>query len=1836
MLKKLPKLKRPVALLMCIIMSYSLIASTLTSVFAAGSTSTLAGSNLALGSPLLESNFVSDDWNKWETVLWGIYLSNYIVPFLDDYETAFTSNSSGSEGSGLAALEFGTGSSASNSSLIQNLLTVAINYQKNSYTPISVAYSRYANLQLQSETGPFNGGVDTTGAARQAKVKDLFFNTSADAVTETDVLSTATWGIGSNGLELDTTDGWILNKTVNTAVEIPAYGYFVGMQTANLPTFAITGNNDKYEVVLDYRDSWDIQMMSASVIKAITHSDYREKATEALVQLMDTPLVMDAFGNICARANNRNIVLLQSSASQYITSSKTLNLVNSLVFNSSTPSADSETLMMQAGTGKIKANWFEKWTTQAKNYYNGSLAFTNGASGMTKGGMVLFYDTDTIVLQEYIKRGGLSTETIDNFGYLTELYDLDINDAGNKYQFKIEPVNVTTDVFEAIEKAGGDTDIDSTIPGGSIRDAVDMLITGSGVICNTVGNSTTRPTLTTLKQLGSTVQEADLFEDSTTFAVQLPAGIESGKYTWAAGARALSNFIAETYESTQSYGGFTVSKSIITSVFNDSGNSSLLTSNALDSLLVNDDKPTEFLMAFWSKYSSSTSKTSSLYKINDPDKLSTVKISGWPAGKSFTNALIADDSSGIIKSTMDDSGMLGASEISDGILRRTVKVYHTSEVLTNVAKVLGIRSGTDFGVYASNIYYTYIDWYGLKKDTLTGEYTSNFNENIFNDEILIEDVTTVDPSIPSEEEMQKEIINYTYLMLNPTAGRDYRNTIMLSGITDFLYEQYQRLVYGSSSSYNSGLVTTRNSTGFMSVDTYSENFFTAWFMDDYVTISVYLMIIGLVLTIIVGAIRREKFSWFMIAFIMIINVVLVIPTTGEIVPYLANNAVQNMFKDKMTYWSISEQVEASSVEQEAITSNSSGLTNEQWAQVYSLSSNIKSLYLDRYISVKQDISNKVTSTASMNYDEIQQLQTARWLLPMIMREFTNDESETDYVYVALSDKYENIANIYWFYMPEAAAFGNTINGASATTTAYKSVYDRPNVRFYADRETDFWGGETSTYVGDESDESLNYKSYAYTQALGHSESESYLTHLYSYILESYDLGDVNFKSLDYNSGEKFDSWAERYDEYLQTDMSGLSIKIDSVYQRLTEKAQQYDAYDRNTIDQSYGYLWTTESPLSYFYEVANETFGYDSTVAWVAANLQGKYTDAGHVSYLTDENGNTRDILDLENLFTNTIPYIYTLQLYTGGYDGTSGYYGTDTMGSDYSAHSNQLKSWIFRSNWAAKIMENRELNGSGTIYYYDANGTRMKATVDCMLMPYQYSEATGGLRQMVFSRAQMEQQGLTEFDLSEVELLCINCNEDTYQSWTLLLNYVATSGMTTQILFRQMAVDAWLTFNKTFTASSLSLGNSSKLYPTSLDLRSISFDSVMTMLMLNVTENTSYIYGDSMSVIIEDCDIVTAVLLLIVAWVCTFLIPLIRNFTLAVIFFLGYIIVAKSIIGSNTQKKQSTIGYLSCNLLYLLLTYAYYMIFKVLMAITRSDEVLTVKNIEVNTGNPMWCLLFVLAISVAYVVGSYFICKFVIINYKDMGYAAVKGFIELMSSNVSAGFESLAGKLTENSNASGSGSSRALGNGGLGGRNTGNSDGSSSLGGSGSGSGSGDSGGGSNSNRGVSEINNEDDLNSAASGINSRRGGGQESLNRRDVDGTNEINSTIQQGANSKADYDVDGIKTVKQAEKAYQAEQAAYESKMSEYQRRMTTVESWRVSAENEADHSSESYQKKMKTYTELKADADRIVEQAYIHRDNAVVINNKKTEIESRKNTASKGSKKSGSEATMDDAI
>ena len=270
MTKSINILRKVISIIIVITLTISMIGSIFE--YARADAYSTLGTNKALGSPVLNPGFSADDWNKWEMITWGIFFSNFTIPFIDDYNSAFNLNSGkGSEGSGVKALQFGSGNDPANNKVLQDLLDYAINQQlQGGVKPIKVSYTKMDNgkfiqkSQFTSSPGSMQiFGKDattvtdtattedesqiagesisaTSSLIRDATVKDLLFSVEGTGFFHKDGEENTTWA-GS------TSDNTFFGRV---AIFTENYVDISAITAASIPTFAILTSTNTYETVL--------------------------------------------------------------------------------------------------------------------------------------------------------------------------------------------------------------------------------------------------------------------------------------------------------------------------------------------------------------------------------------------------------------------------------------------------------------------------------------------------------------------------------------------------------------------------------------------------------------------------------------------------------------------------------------------------------------------------------------------------------------------------------------------------------------------------------------------------------------------------------------------------------------------------------------------------------------------------------------------------------------------------------------------------------------------------------------------------------------------------------------------------------------------------------------------------------------------------------------------------------------------------------------------------------------------------------------------------------------------------------------------------------------------------------------------------------------------------------------------------------------------------------------------------------------------------------------------------------------------------------------------------
>lgn len=1522
----------------------------------AKATDDLLNTEAALNSPVLNSNFVTDDWNKWEMVVWGIYLSNFCKPLIDTYETAFTSGKGGSNGAGYAALCFGSGSDAENNKVIKALCTDAIKYQQTSSKQVYVAYTYLEgsdnldsnDLNIKKYDDP-NINLD---AIRPAELRDFFFQSDKDATTGSSI---NTAGASNMSAENGTTYAYTSGVAFEKSLRLNSNTNGILLERAAIPTFFVKTTNGQYKKIFDFTDSWDLQTMT-SMLNALGNSDDTANAFSSKLDSLWTSntskITFDSFGNILVDG----LMFIPASANQHLTTTPKINMINSFIMNNYTSTYSDEQLVLGA-----RAAYEQNWATELINvdYIFFRRAGTPALGDSTFGNVgLLYYDLDAVAVYNSAKK------TSNTYGdNVLELMDCDINNENNKYAPRFE--------------ISGTDKIKKTVWGDMFRNNTALFYTK--FITNTVinqliatepdtYNSYTKERLNYI--INTDGKEVKLYSSKPVLiANQLDSSTLAKEVSNAGTVRMFYNYVYQSYK-----GNTALDSSYVKTYFKGQTFKQI----AED---INDD----LFKAF--------KKDNVKYK--DANNI-------WDLWRGLYDGSIFIGS--------------GSTTTFNATAARLILAYPVSEVMKQVSSILGIVDGTEFNVYSTLIYMTYLDWYNVStsKIGVGTEPTSDLDTELFDESsdilqnAILDDIAE---NKPSKDDMKDEVLSLGYLILSPEDGRDYRKNMIYSGIEDFIYEQYNRIVYGGKSSTYTG-TASRSNSGFLAVETYSNNFLVAPFLKAYSSIILWL-IVGLYIAILlIGLLKKKKLGWFLLNCCVTVNVLLLVPSSGEIVPYVTNRIVNNMFRDNMTYWSISEGVTNSNIESDAANNKlkNSNLSDEEAELIVSLVKQLSTVYNDRSLMLKQDISQKVMQNLSGKYSEIQSYQSARWLLPMIMQQFSGDDSTSDYLYIKLGNVWDDMSNIYWYYNPSDAQFVTKATATSGQADAALFLDDDSGVDPYSlvsskfSDHKDFDGYTSSSGV---KIENITYRSFSYSLHPNNGD----LIHKYYYYMGNADDSSKTIPSrantFEYN-GAKYknrESWRNYIKDAVASASGNKGAWLTNIPEGLETNSTTYDRTKRSSLNSDIGYLKTTENPIYYFYSIIKDSNESDKALGYLVYMIEGtigkdsndeqvrqSFMHANVTDNLSDEaagyetltgTGYVRDILDLEEMFSNLIPYMYQVQLLTGGSNGSNGILGDATIqNSPY--YEGTLQSWMYRCNWAAKIMENPELSAPETVF--DADGNKYKVTNP--LLPECYPEN----RPMIFSEAQMKAYNLRKQDLSNVELRCVETNSEVCDKWTLLLNYIGTRDLTKEVIYRQMATDAATIFNTQFSTAGI-IDNTYKLYPQSIDLRYLSFDSVMKLLMLNATQNTNFVYGDTMQTVISDSSLVTAITLWLDALICALIIPIIRMIVLALIFYLGFIAIFRSMLQSNKYKSKVACAQFVNNIMFLVYTIAYYGCIYVLVAISSRENVISVSNIATTGTGYEFILLVVLVISNAYIL---LMCKqvvFLVRNYKDMGLEVMSMF---------------------------------------------------------------------------------------------------------------------------------------------------------------------------------------------------------------------------------------------------
>ena len=249
---------------------------------AAPSFSSSLGTNKALGSPLVEQTFTKEDWNKWEMLTFGIFLSNFATPFIDSYRTAFSSGYGGSEGSGKRALVFAAGGDVNSESIVSTMLGYCINLQQDisKIKELKVDYSFYNYNKIDSDrTDAF--------ASKTATLRDILVMVLPDTFRGSNYADgDFPYVITNKGQAAGRYGGYTAEKYFKIKSSTSGtndYGFEYAKEAALSRLFF--DNNGKEITLFDMSDGYDIQILSALLAAVIESCNNDKEVIDILENL---------------------------------------------------------------------------------------------------------------------------------------------------------------------------------------------------------------------------------------------------------------------------------------------------------------------------------------------------------------------------------------------------------------------------------------------------------------------------------------------------------------------------------------------------------------------------------------------------------------------------------------------------------------------------------------------------------------------------------------------------------------------------------------------------------------------------------------------------------------------------------------------------------------------------------------------------------------------------------------------------------------------------------------------------------------------------------------------------------------------------------------------------------------------------------------------------------------------------------------------------------------------------------------------------------------------------------------------------------------------------------------------------------------------------------------------------------------------------------------------------------------------------------------------------------------------------------------------------------------
>lgn len=1633
--------------------------------------SSVAG-ELAVGSPLCSQQFALDDWNYWEMLAFGVFISNFCTPFEDDYNSAFTSGSSlGSKGRGLAAMKFATGGDAESEGYLRDMLNYCKDTQKTTYKKIFVKYHYYE----------YNEDVGTAaGGQRDATIGDLFPVLSiSDNSANREIASI-------NAIKRPVVYYSMLKPSKNSGGSV---GETI-MDMATLPEFYVDG---KTAPIFSLCESWDVNMLKAIVAKYMESEGVLDNKVNELNKCIENnyPIVLDNFGNICMVKDGRTIVVIPACVNSHITTVSSYNYLNSMIINNFVVTDYDSDVCVSTGMEKLDGgdkakNIFAKFfpTSGVDVVGNNPVSILDDTPINIETGRILL-GVDTLPLKywdiytELKSKGnpkdfdasldinsdpalsGSATTKAKRYGNHAAKYTEDAISSLSYGHYYNQLLDEKSDEHQRLQIfiTGYDTKIETNKKQNiNTSDSVAEAAYGaysliSYAVSTTTSNQGTsenilnyfynlersnkwEQTKTKLLRTSAYYLTPDLDVDKTiqkyyvNYAMRMLTGI-GGLKSYGFDSAWAENYAKNELDTAKD------AKSAWITLFTPTKTESSSASKALANPMYR---------SFLKENTTADDNTLNTNSLT----LSTIKGKNWTMSESFQNRYKSKAKKLIFfeKHPMKLAELNPITKISDEKFqpRRIVKIYEVDEKFRQIADVYSLSNSASFDLLITQIYVTYLKFYGILDGG--GKKHGKFDEGLF-DKASFKTFTAdnFNSGLTKEEREEQTKLNVYRLLSLSNDGEKYRNEFFDSVLKSLIVVPLDKELNGDT------VGNVGASGNLLNIHSLEDTIVVGHFVTGttWKNMRMIFLAIVILLCILSGALNARSFTWYIAITVANVLMVISIPFYVDLAPQLISKYVEVAYNDGGTYWALLESIK--------YNENSMRVTSEGEAADQDLQAILDVLTFldaDNTLMLKMDISQKVISLTPLTYEDLQ-LPSLRWVLPSLTKQISSKTSSTDevsYVSIPTSSFYENAIRLWIRYTGDKAIIPSGSNLSDFATETLDDSYQKSA-----------WTGYISIPYTD---------TYRYSRPSSWMQHATVLPHTSFYYIKALTIHNDDRKN---NKGRTYNEWIQYGKDIAQTHESkDVGTKeFNDQAQAMLAALNDYNKYE-DDIDQSYGFLWTTENLSYYFYLIAKESLSGEliltnenssvntsadtnvnryqgeeseqnstteenqaaailrgeqqlasdkvlkstANTATVMMFLQGSTSDVevnGNTttvrkSFMHDSKGNVRDVCDMQEVFTNLMPYMYQVMVLAGGDGATSGLVGAEKM-TGHPYYRNNYLSWMFRSNWVTKLYE--DINYTATFKGKNKDGGAVEVTN--IIDPLTYSG-----RPMIFSEAQLaDYANGSDFgrgNLTLVENKILDFNEQVVDKWTALINYANLAGLEPEDIYRQMALDATFTFNEVFAKDNLIMKENT-LHPLQYDLRTISQISVLRSMISNFKKNSTYASGNLAEKLYENDGLAEVIGLRIILFSWG-LFAIFRELGVIFIFVLACICTVVNMLSIAKEKMKTILGCCMTSLSFGLLTLFYYWVLKIIIGkpiidtIVDVDTVLTAPNRFSVLGWSIIIALLTLAYTITIIcyILNLFVWKRGNANWKDGGFGFFENVAEKTASTINATTAKIGDKL--------------------------------------------------------------------------------------------------------------------------------------------------------------------------------------------------------------------------------